>query len=66
MTYCAICGRDHDPGVSCSASLMPGGRSRGRSFARTKRAADRFMVRLAIVALAVIVVVVVVVLTHHI
>ena len=48
MAYCAICGQDHEPGVPCAAHHIRGGASTPESFARAKRAADRFMIEVVV------------------
>ena len=48
MAYCAICGHDHDPKAPCASRYTEMTEGDLRSFERTKRAADRFMIQLVV------------------
>jgi len=49
VAFCAICGRDHEPGAPCLYEVAKTKRKApSASFDKTKRAADRTMVMLAV------------------
>jgi hypothetical protein len=53
MAFCAICGRDHEPGP-CVAVGDPHAKVSPRQFQQTKRAADRIMLLIGACYLAVL------------
>ncbi len=66
MSFCAVCGTQHDPGAFCigrAGEGLPDGASRKSrkvskaEFKRVAQAADRFMVRFLLIALVLLVLV---------